>query len=428
MHAREAGPERLVQSRALGELLTGGGEEDREQDAARPAHAGRDQRTDASGRRRGIGERQERQRGDQAARAGGQRRAGIAVARLAVEPVELGLEREQPVASGTDRGFKRGILAGRLAILGAPRGERPQRDRRGPGDAAPSGRPDRRRECRGPVGIEAHQRHREAVHIERGHVGTRPEQEANALPERRLQHGMGDHAHLDRRHRAEIVEDERVVLGPWGERRQQTVGHHRDDARDLGERDTLDAGFAMDAKAELGLVFAHAGLEGLAGDRAGRERDAERADIARGGPGGGGDGREIGARLAEMPGDLVHEERARDPARLRQVGQRDIVGDDRHLDLEALGAGPLGREAEIQPVAGIVLDDEQAAGRAGGGADAGEHRLDAGRGEDLARDRGGQHAGPDEAGMARLMAGAPPDTTATFEPSQSARITTLMSG
>ena len=110
--------------------------------------------------------------------------------------------------------------------------------------------------------------------------------------------------------------------------------------------------------------------------------------------------------LGQGAGDLVDEERAGDAAGLRQVGQRDVVVDDDHRDLEAEGAGPLGGEAEVQPVAGVVLDDQQAPGRAGDGEDAGEHRVDRGRGEDVAADRGGQHAAADEAGMRRLVAGA----------------------
>jgi hypothetical protein len=59
--------------------------------------------------------------------------------------------------------------------------------------------------------------------------------------------------------------------------------------------------------------------------------------------------------------DLVHEQRPREPARARGVGDRDVVGDNHHLDGEAEGAGPLGGEAEVEAVAGVVLDDQQAA-------------------------------------------------------------------
>ena len=52
---------------------------------------------------------------------------------------------------------------------------------------------------------------------------------------------------------------------------------------------------------------------------------------------------------------------------------------------------------------------------------AGQHRLDARRGEDLAGDRRRQHALADEAGMRRLVAGAAAGDDATFDLSQSAR-------
>ena len=188
--------------------------------------------------------------------------------------------------------------------------------------------------------------------------------------------------------------------------RGETAGHGGDEAGDLGQRDALDAGLAVDAEAELGLVGADPRLGRLAGDRAGGERHPERADVGGGGARGGGDLRERRAGLGEVPGDLVDEERAGDAARLGEVGKRDVVGDDHHLDLEPLGAGALGGEPEVQPVAGVVLDDQQAAGRAGDGADAGEDGGDRGRGEDLAGDGGGQQAGADEAGMRRLVAGA----------------------
>ena len=77
--------------------------------------------------------------------------------------------------------------------------------------------------------------------------------------------------------------------------------------------------------------------------------------------GGGGDGVEVGAVLGQRAGDLVDEEGAGEAAGLRQVGLGDVVVDDDHRDLEAEGAGALGGEAEVQPVAGVVLDDEEAA-------------------------------------------------------------------
>ena len=188
-----------------------------------------------------------------------------------------------------------------------------------------------------------------------------------------------------------------------GPRRSQTMA---DRGAGVGVVDLLDAGLAVDAEAELGLAVRDARLLGRARDGAGVERHAD------------GAGRptmrwaarvtavEVGAFLGQRAGDLVDEEGAGEAAGLRQVGLGDVVVDDDHRDLEAEGARALGGEAEVQPVAGVVLDDEQAPGRAGDGEDAGEHRVDRGRGEDVAADRGGQHAGADEAGVRRLVAGA----------------------
>jgi hypothetical protein len=116
-----------------------------------------------------------------------------------------------------------------------------------------------------------------------------------------------------------------------------------------------------------------------------------------------GDGVEIGALLGEGARDLVDEERARHAARLRQVGQRDVVVHDDHADLEPLRPRPFGGEAEVQPVAGVVLHDQEAARLARHGEDAGEHRVDRGRGEDLAADGRRQHPLPHEARVARLV-------------------------
>ncbi len=100
----------------------------------------------------------------------------------------------------------------------------------------------------------------------------------------------------------------------------------------------------------------------------------------------------------------MDEDGARDAARLARIGQCDVVGDDDHFDREAQCLGALGGEAEIEPVAGVVLDDEEAARGAGDGDDGGEHRIDAGRGEDIAADGGGQQSRADEAGMGGLVA------------------------
>jgi hypothetical protein len=69
-----------------------------------------------------------------------------------------------------------------------------------------------------------------------------------------------------------------------------------------------------------------------AGDRAGRERDAERPDARRDALGAVLHHLERRACPRELARHLVHEERPCHPARPRRVGERDIVGHDDHLD------------------------------------------------------------------------------------------------
>ena len=107
---------------------------------------------------------------------------------------------------------------------------------------------------------------------------------------------------------------------------------------------------------------------------------------------------------------LVHEEGAREAAASGDAeGRREraIVGDDDHLDVESLELGAFGGEAEVEPVAGVVLDDEEASGRAGDVADGGEHRGDGGGREHVAAHRRVEHPVPDESGVRGLVARSP---------------------
>ena len=123
--------------------------------------------------------------------------------------------------------------------------------------------------------------------------------------------------------------------------------------------------------------------------RAGAQCHAHRAKRRRRAARDPGDVGERPAALGRRSGKLVHEHRAGNaaPAVARhQVAQRHVVGYDHHLDGDALLAGEFGGEAEVQPVAGVVLDDEHCAGLAADSEDRGKHRIGAGRGEDIAGD------------------------------------------
>nr|AAK71500.1 putative transcription regulator pTR [Halopseudomonas xiamenensis] len=104
-----------------------------------------------------------------------------------------------------------------------------------------------------------------------------------------------------------------------------------------------------------------------------------------------------------MAGDLVDQQGARETARLRRIGQGNIVADDDHRDLQAFPLRILGGEAEVEAVPGVILDHQQAAGRPADVADGGQHGVHAGRGEHAAGDDARQHAVADEAGVGRLM-------------------------
>ena len=61
--------------------------------------------------------------------------------------------------------------------------------------------------------------------------------------------------------------------------------------------------------------------------------------------------------LGTGAGDLVHEERARDTSRLRQIRQRNIIIHHYHLDLAPKGAGPFRRQTEIKSVASVIFNN-----------------------------------------------------------------------
>lgn len=89
------------------------------------------------------------------------------------------------------------------------------------------------------------------------------------------------------------------------------------------------------------------------------------------------------------------------------LADRHIVGNDDHGDIQPLAAGAFGGEAKVEAIAGIVLDHQQATGVATDLTYRGEHRLDAGGGEQAAGNYPGQHAFADKTRVGRFVAGAP---------------------
>ena len=117
----------------------------------------------------------------------------------------------------------------------------------------------------------------------------------------------------------------------------------------------------------------------------------------------GGDFLEARPAGRQRTGDLVHQQRAGQPARLRVVGQRHIIGDDDHLDLEAFLTRPLGGQPEVEAIPGVVLDDQQGPGLTSHFADRRQHGVHRRRGEQLTTHGGRQHARADEACVRGFM-------------------------
>ncbi|GMB80062.1 hypothetical protein NN6n1_08440 [Shinella zoogloeoides] len=339
--------------------------------------------------------------------ASGRRSTAAISARAApasVERIEVLLGGDQRVAAADEEGA-------RSRILGPRRGNRRKARRQGhDGDrphlakARPGRHRDRRLQKLQLGRIRREDGEGEALHVKRGHQRRGTDHMRDARAERGSEKVMRQHRHFEDGGAAEIVDQRH--MRPLAHRGGKALRHDRDGAARAGKIDLLHARLAMDAEAELRLGLGNARLARRARHPAGAERQADGARRRRDPPCRRRNAFEIGPAFSQCPGDLVDEERAGDAARLRQVRQGDVVVDDDHGDVEPLRPRPLGGEAEVQAVAGIVFDDQQAAGRSRHGKDAGQHRIDARRGKDIAADRGRQHAAPDEARMGRLVARA----------------------
>ncbi len=119
-----------------------------------------------------------------------------------------------------------------------------------------------------------------------------------------------------------------------------------------------------------------------------------------------GDLGERPARLGLRAGDLLDEDGDADAAtagRVEAVLNGDVVVREHRLDLDPFVLGQLGRHAEVEHVAGVVLDDVHDARAAVDGLRRREHLVGHGRGEDGSRTGGVEHADPDEAAVQRLV-------------------------
>ena len=216
---------------------------------------------------------------------------------------------------------------------------------------------------------------------------------------------MAEDAHLQIGRSAEIVDEQRYGAGR-GRGAGEPLGHH---FRDLpGERklDPLDARFAVNAEPEFRLPRVQPSVRLLTGNRAYRRRNAEALHRI------GGAAASAATRSSAAPGfrraarDLVHEEGSGDAARPGEIVERDVVGDDDHLDFQTVRARPFRRKAEIQTIAGVVLDDQQTAAPPGYRDNRRIDRMNGRRREYVAADCGRQRAASDETGVRGLVSRA----------------------
>ena len=110
--------------------------------------------------------------------------------------------------------------------------------------------------------------------------------------------------------------------------------------------------------------------------------------------------------LRRIARNLMHQRRTGNTARLFVVGQRDIVRHNHHFDLQPVTFGLLGRQTEVQPIAGVIFDNQQAAAIARDRDNGIQHRIHARRGKQIAADGSRQHAFADKPGMRGLVARA----------------------
>ena len=105
----------------------------------------------------------------------------------------------------------------------------------------------------------------------------------------------------------------------------------------------------------------------------------------------------------------MNENRTGEAARICYLSRSlegNIIINDHHFRRNAFGTRHLGREAEVQPITGVVFDHQQCACLSGDCLDRGEDRVSAWRGEDVSYHGGAEHARSDVSCMRRFMTAA----------------------
>lgn len=108
--------------------------------------------------------------------------------------------------------------------------------------------------------------------------------------------------------------------------------------------------------------------------------------------------------------DLVDEDRSSETATAGEMafthGKRAVVAYHNHAYLQASRLGFLTGEPKIEPVPGVVLDDDQASRGSSDGEESRQHAPRRWAREHVSRDCGAQHTGAYPAPVGRLVAAA----------------------
>ena len=171
------------------------------------------------------------------------------------------------------------------------------------------------------------------------------------------------------------------------------------------------AGFTVDADAYFHLVVRQ--IEGgpaVRGNSAGGQRHAHGAAVPANPLGKSGDLGKASSLLGGGPGHLLHDDRHTHATATggveRILNSHVILDDDSDNWDTGVHFNEFGGHLEIHDVAGVILHDVEDAGPAIDGGGGGSDLVGNGRGEDLARAGGVQHACADEAAVKGLVPAA----------------------
>lgn len=99
----------------------------------------------------------------------------------------------------------------------------------------------------------------------------------------------------------------------------------------------------------------------------------------------------------------MYQCRTGDTARLLVIRQGNIIGDNDHLDLQAIALGFFCRQAEIKPVAGVIFHDQQTTPIARYRHNGVQHRINARRSKKIPAHRCCEHPFADKPGVCRFV-------------------------